>query len=141
MVSVTAGPCPEVLSSLPVRRILDISDLSIPTFIVPYRGTLEVAAAYFRLTHFSSNMFNVTTIWTNAEVRRKEGLASVDEKNRWTDDDDVIFPIQDFSAEWVRTEGDEGLAFKGNFWGMGAGVKEPSGAGKEGAEVWFSRMG
>lgn len=131
-------PCSEILDSLPVRRILDISDLSIPTFIIPYMGTQEATAAYIRLSHFSGNILNATAIWTNAAVRLDEGLLSVNENGRWTDDGDVVFPLQDFLVEWVTAE-EEGLAFKGDFWGMGMGAKEPLGHGKEGAEVWFSK--
>jgi len=140
MASMAVTPCSEILDSLPVRRILDLSDLSIPTFIIPYMDTQEATATYIRLTHFSGNVFNATAIWTNAGVRLREGLASVDEKGRWTDDGDVIFPDFDFLVEWVKVEEEEGLAFKGNIWGMGQGAKEPSGTGKEGAEVWFSKM-
>ena len=42
--------------------------------------------------------------------------------------------------EWVSGEGEEeGLAFRGNFWGMtGAPGQEPmTGLGKETPEVWF----
>lgn len=142
MASMSASSCSEILDSLPVQRILDISDLSIPTFIIPYimsAGT-EATTEYIRLTHFSGNTFNATAIWTNTGVRREEGLASVCNKGRWDDDGDVIFLLQDFLVEWVTTGEGEGLAFKGNIWGMGAGAKEPSGIGKEGAEVWFSKV-
>lgn len=140
MTSMSAPSCSEFLDSLPVRRILDISDLSIPTFIIPYVGMStgpEATTQYFRLAHFSGNIFNATAIWTNTGVRLEEGLASLTDKDCWDDEGDVIFPMQDFLVEWVKTEEEEGLAFKGNIWGMGAGAKEPSGSGKEGSRYFW----
>lgn len=136
--SMSTGPCPQILDSLPVRRILEISDLSIPTYIISNAG--EVTIMYIRLAHFSGNIYNATAIVANAEVRLKEGLASVDEEGRWTDVDDVVIPSGDFLVEWVKTEGEEGLAFKGNAWGKGVGVAEPTGTGKQAAEIWFSKI-
>ena len=50
-----------------------------------------------------------------------------------------------FEVEWVngRDEGDvereEGLAFKGGFWGKeGPDSQSPAGEGKDSAEVWFA---
>lgn len=31
---------------------------------------------HLRLQHFDANLFNVTVIWSNAEVRHKEGLGT-----------------------------------------------------------------
>lgn len=59
------------------------------------------------------------------------------EGGTWKDDGDAVWPLVDFLVEWV-TEGEEGLAVKGGFWGMGQEAREPLGSGKEGAEVWFS---
>ncbi|KAF9445116.1 hypothetical protein P691DRAFT_777810 [Macrolepiota fuliginosa MF-IS2] len=131
-----SADCPRLISSLPVQRILDISDPAIPTLIIPFKSAFTT---HIRLTHFSGDVFNATAIWTNADTRLKEGLGSVDENGQWTDDGDVVIPIQDFVAEWFAQGEEEGLAFKGNFWGMGVGARAPLGSGKETAEAWFSR--
>ncbi|KAF9449778.1 beta-lactamase/transpeptidase-like protein [Macrolepiota fuliginosa MF-IS2] len=135
-VTAVADDCPAIISSLPVQRILDISDLSIPTLIIPFKGRFTT---HIRLTHFTGDVFNATAIWTNAEVRLEEGLGSV-ENGHWTDDGDVVIPLLDFEVEWSARGGVEGLAFKGNVWGRGVGAREPVGDGEEGAEVWFTRV-
>ena len=92
-----------LLASHSVRRILKNSDLSIPTSIIPWKRTF---ATHLRLAHFSENLFNVTVIWSNAEVRQKEGFES---------GGDVLYGLDEhFKVEWVH--GDEGLAFKDGFW-------------------------
>ena len=63
----------DFLASHSVRRILKNSDLSIPTSIIPWQQTF---ATHLRLAHFSENFYNVTVIWSNAEVRQKEGFES-----------------------------------------------------------------
>jgi hypothetical protein len=128
--------CTGLLSSLPVRRILNITDSSIPTFIALFKSGLTT---HLRLSHFSENIFNVTVFWTNAQVRLDEGFGPVD-RGVWVDDADVVLSLEDHLIEWVAQGTGEGLAFKGNMWGMGAGAKEPEGDGKEGAEAWFSRV-
>ncbi|KAF5360710.1 hypothetical protein D9756_004739 [Leucocoprinus leucothites] len=129
--------CQVILESLPVQRILNITDLSVPTFIIPLNG---VWTTHLRLSHFSGNLFNTSVLWTNAQARLKESLGSTSD-GTWTGDGDVVAPFtfQDILVEWV-TEGEEGLAFRGNVWNMGPGASEPAGNGKDGAEVWFSRV-
>lgn len=132
-ISALLPTCASLLQTSPVQRILGLSDLSVPTLIVPWKRML---ATHLRLTHFSHNTFNATVIWTNAEVRAKEGLHKGDSP----DQGDLVTGLEDnFEVEWVHGE-TEGLAFKGNFWGKeGLDSKAPGGSGKESAEVWFAR--
>ena len=92
------------------------------------------------LTHFNENLFNVTVIWSNAEVREKEGYSDRGEVKG-----DILFGLNNhYEVEWVHSKnekGEEGLAFKGGFWGMeGLDARSPGGVGKESAEVWFARQ-
>ena len=42
--------------------------------------------------------------------------------------------------EWVHGE-EEGLAFKGGFWGKeGFDSRSPGGTGKDSAEMWFEKV-
>ena len=69
--SIVESPhCANFLSSYPVQRILSVSDLSIPTYIISWK---RFFVTHLRLTHFNENLFNVTVIWSNAEVREKAG--------------------------------------------------------------------
>ncbi|KIM36480.1 hypothetical protein M413DRAFT_449178 [Hebeloma cylindrosporum] len=133
LVPATNTHCADVLASHPVQRILAHSDLSIPTLIVPWKRTF---ATHLRLAHFSENLFNVTVVWSNAEVREKEGFGR---------GGDVVIGLDEhFEVEWVRGEegeGEEGLAFKGGFWGKeGLDSRSPGGIGKGSAEVWFGKV-
>ena len=112
-----------------MRRILKNSDLPIPTSIIPWQQTF---ATHLRLAHFSENFFNVTVIWSNAEVRQKEGFES---------GGDILYGLDDhYEVEWVHGE-EEGLAFKDGFWGKeGLDSCSPGGTGKDSAEVWFKRV-
>ncbi|KAF5346704.1 hypothetical protein D9756_010344 [Leucocoprinus leucothites] len=153
--------CSTLLDSLPVHRILRETNLTIPTLIVPWKRSF---VTHLRLQHFDANLFNVTVIWSNAEVRREEGLATplrpspimdsriaiqtrdggqtplhTDDGDDEDDGDMLIGLDEHFEVEWVVGE-EEGLAFKGGFWGMeGPDAKAPGGVGKESAEVWFVR--
>jgi hypothetical protein len=139
---------------------MEASDLTIPTFIA---SSPRYFMTHFRIQHFYGNLFNLTAIWSNAEVRKKEGLSTPhssqpagitmeDRKDQATlhafitdtsaeDDGDMLVDLDaHFELEWVIDEEEEGLAVKGNFWGMeGPDAKTPGGEGKESAEVWFSR--
>ena len=58
---------------------------------------------------------------------------------------DIVFGLDiNFIVEWVHAnggDGEEGLAFKGNFWGKGAlDARSPDGIGKDSAEVWFEAI-
>ena len=121
--------CVDLLASHPVRRILENSDLSIPTLIIPWKRTF---VTHLRLVHFSENLFNVSVIESNAEVREKEGFES---------GGDVLTGLDDnFEVEWVHGE-EEGLAFKDGFWGKeGPDSRSPGGTGKDSAEVWFNKI-
>ncbi|CAA7271158.1 unnamed protein product [Cyclocybe aegerita] len=121
--------CGAFLSSYAVERILSASNLSIPTYIIPWKRTF---ATHLRLAHFDENLFNVTILWSNAEVREKE---------RYGSGGDLLIGLdQHFEVEWVSGE-NEGLAFKGGFWGKeGLDSKSPGGEGKESAEVWFEKV-
>ena len=74
-------------------------------------------------------------MWNNAKVRRDEGLGEEDSGG------DLLIGLDEhFEVEWVFGE-EEGLAFKGGFWGMeGKEAKAPKGQGKESAEVWFAKI-
>ncbi|KAJ3573150.1 hypothetical protein NP233_g2618 [Leucocoprinus birnbaumii] len=150
--------CTSLLDSLSVRRILHETDLTIPTLIIPWKRSF---VSHLRLQHFDANLFNVTVIWSNVEIRQKEGygtrpsdfmnsgIAIQTDQTQATlctpsdadeDDGDMLINLDEhFEIEWVVDE-EEGLAFKGGFWGMeGTDAKEPGGTGKESAEVWFAR--
>ena len=128
--------CTNLLSSYPVQRILSVSNLSIPTFIISWK---RFFASHLRLTHFNENLFNVTVIWSNADVREREGYFCEEEAKG-----DVLGGLDDnYEVEWVHGtkngKEEEGLAFKGGFWGMeGFDARSPGGVGKESAEVWFT---
>lgn len=161
--------CSTLLNSLPVRRILQATDLTIPTLIIPWK---RVFVTHLRLQHFDANLFNASVIWSNADVRREEGLVTPlsaaeginsrvvaqseqDQAAMYRsggtsnghlsvgeDGGDLLTGLdRHFTVEWAVQDGEEeGLAFKGNFWGMeGSDAKAPTGEGKEGAEVWFAR--
>jgi len=121
--------CVDLLASHPVQRILGQSDLSIPTLIIPWKRTF---ATHLRLAHFSENLFNVTVIWSNAEVREKEGFEN---------GGDVLIGLDlHYEVEWVHGE-EAGLAFKDGFWGKeGPDSRSPGGTGKDSAEVWFNKI-
>ncbi|KJA24150.1 hypothetical protein HYPSUDRAFT_65659 [Hypholoma sublateritium FD-334 SS-4] len=131
----THAHCDSLLQSRPVQRILSVSDLSIPTYIIPWKRTF---ATHVVLAHFSGNLFNATVLWTNSEVREREGYGP--------GDDLVIGFNEHFEVEWVNggddedaPEKEEGLAFKGGFWGKeGLDSQSPGGEGKDSAEVWFA---
>ena len=125
-------PCPhciDLLASHSVQRILQNSDLSIPTLIIQWKRTF---ATHLRLVHFSENLFNVSIIWSNAEVRQKEGFES---------GGDLLCGLDEhFEVEWVHGE-EEGLAFKDGIWGKeGLDSRSPGGIGKDSAEVWFKKV-
>ncbi|KAJ3713629.1 beta-lactamase/transpeptidase-like protein [Lentinula raphanica] len=109
--------------------------LSIPTLMIPYSGFFST---HIMLRHFSGNLFNGSILWSNRATREKEGY-----HNGGRDDGDVITGFDDrFEVEWVPQSEmyEEGLAFKGGFWGKGKKAKSPIGTGKESAEVWFSKL-
>ena len=92
-----------LLASHSVQRILQNSDLFIPILIIPWKRSFST---HLRLAHFSVNLFNVTVIWSNAEVREKEGFES---------GGDVLYGLDNhYEVEWVHGE-EEGLAFKDGF--------------------------
>lgn len=67
--------------------------------------------------------------------------------DEYEDDGDMLIGLDEhFEVEWVipsgnNKENEEGLAFKGGFWGMeGSDASSLGGEGKESAEVWFGRV-
>ncbi|KAF8177235.1 beta-lactamase/transpeptidase-like protein [Pholiota molesta] len=122
--------CSEMLESWAAQRIITTLDFSIPTFIIPWKRTF---ATHIRLAHFSGNLFNATVLWSNAEVRAREGYSA--------GSDLLIGFDEHFEVEWVNGEGkEEGLVFKGGFWGNeGPDSRSPAGEGKDSAEVWFTK--
>ncbi|KAJ6587916.1 beta-lactamase/transpeptidase-like protein [Mycena capillaripes] len=128
-----SAACTEMINTPVVQRILGGSAAnSIPTFIVPFKRTFST---HMRFAHFAGNTFNASLIWSNAEVRKKEG---------YREGGDVVVGLDErYEVEWVGN-GDageeEGWAFKGNFWGKEGEVRELEGEGKDAAEVWFGRI-
>lgn len=109
------------------------------TFISTFHRTF---ATHLKLVHFSGNLFNVSTVWANDDVRRELGLAQKDDDGEYLVDSGAMLINLDetFTLEWVHAkEGEEeGLAITGGLWGMeGPDASEPKGKGKDGAEVWF----
>ncbi|KAF7331629.1 F-box domain-containing protein [Mycena kentingensis (nom. inval.)] len=133
--------CTEVLKDSVPRRILAASppNASVPTFIVPFKRTFST---YLRFMHFDANVFNVSYVWSNADVRRKEGFAL----GTGEDDGDVIVGLDDrYVVEWVDGDANKGVAdgwaFSGDFWGKAGEVRPLEGeTARERAEVWFGRV-
>jgi hypothetical protein len=130
-----SAACTEVINTAVVQRILSASaDAdSIPTFIVPFKRTF---ATHLRFAHFAGNVFNASLIWSNGEVRAAEGYPA---------GGDVVVGLDErYEVEWVdggaEAGGEEGWAFKGNFWGKEGDVRALEGEGKDAAEVWFRRI-
>ena len=97
------------------------------TLIIPWQRTF---ATHLCLAHFSENLFNVTVIWSNDEVRQKEGFES---------GGDILYGLDEhFEVEWVH--GEEGLAFKDGFLGKEGDSRSPGGTGKDSAELWFKKV-
>ncbi|KAJ3789678.1 beta-lactamase/transpeptidase-like protein [Lentinula aff. detonsa] len=110
--------------------------LNIPTLIIPFNGFFST---HIMLRHFSGNLFNGSILWSNRAIREQEGYHSGDSDN----DGDIIIGFDDrFEVEWVHESdmSEEGLAFKGGFWGKGKKAKALTGTGKDSAEVWFSKV-
>ncbi|KAF7341680.1 F-box domain-containing protein [Mycena sanguinolenta] len=128
------GACSDMLSTPVVQRILSSpskDDTTVPTFIVPFKRWFST---HLRFAHFAGNTFNVSVIWTNAEVREAEG---------YPEGGDVVIGLDDrYEVEWVGGDGDEGdgWAFKGDFWGKGREARALESTGKDTAEVWFGRV-
>lgn len=102
--------------------------------------------SYFILSHFDGNVFNGTAVWSNWDVRRKEGwnrrsTSDVDEDEE--DEGALIAFDEDTVAEGYLVEfipgdgtGNDAFAFSGNFWGAD---KSPI-ARKDTREVVFERV-
>ncbi|KAK7442199.1 hypothetical protein VKT23_016171 [Stygiomarasmius scandens] len=136
--SLQSEECRKFVENSASRRILQSPVLSpkeeeetdIPTLLIPFPNAFFIT--HILLRHFDGNLFNASTVFTNYDVRVREG---------YREEGDIISGLDDrYEVEFVPGE-EEGFAFRGNFWGMeGKVAKEPSGAGKEGAEVWFGRV-
>ncbi|KAJ7236035.1 beta-lactamase/transpeptidase-like protein [Mycena rebaudengoi] len=114
--------CTNVIMDPVVQQILSASD-DIPTLIVP-----------FKEPHFSGNIFNMSLIWSNHDVRMAEGH---------TESTDVLVGLDNrYVAEWVvgSSSAEDGFAFNGDFWGKDGDVRMLEGSGKDSAEVWFERI-
>ncbi|KAF9455443.1 beta-lactamase/transpeptidase-like protein [Collybia nuda] len=127
----TSVACTAVISHPTAQKILGASEPNVTTYIVPWKRTFTT---HLRLTHFSGNLFNVTVVWSDGDVRRKEG---------YKESEDMLIGLDErFEVEWVGAdgEGEEGLAFKGGIWGKeGPDARDPEGNGKDSAEIWFAR--
>lgn len=126
-----SAACAPVIEHPAAQKILSASEPGVPTYIILWTRTF---ATHLRLTHFSGNLFNVTVLWSNIDVRKAEGYG---------DGGDVLIGLDErFEVEWVGADGhgEEGLAFKGGIWGKeGPDSRAPEGSGKDSAEVWFVR--
>lgn len=83
-----------------------------------------------RLVQFSRNLFNALVVWSNADVRRKEGAG------------DVLAGLDNrFVVEWVSgggANGEDGWVLGDDLWGRMARCLR--GKGNAGAKVWFRRV-
>ncbi|KAJ6453711.1 beta-lactamase/transpeptidase-like protein [Mycena sanguinolenta] len=126
--------CSEMLRTPAVQRILSApiqDNITVPTFIIPFKRWFST---HLRFAHFAGNTFNVSMIWTNAEVRKAEG---------YPEGGDVVVGLDERDeVEWVGGHGgkEDGWAFKGDFWGKGKDARALEGTGKDAAEVWFGRV-
>jgi len=119
--------CASFLDSYATKRILSVTDLTNPTYLISWKRGFST---HIRFAHWSGSIFKISVISSNAEIREAEGFPS---------GGDVLAGLdQTFEVEWV-TGKEEGLAFRGNFWGMGEHGNPPAGKGKESAEVWFAK--
>ncbi|THU75379.1 hypothetical protein K435DRAFT_913463, partial [Dendrothele bispora CBS 962.96] len=137
--------CEKFVNNPASKRILKSPFLSsypsleqIPALLIP---SSSFSATHLLLRHFDGNLFNASTVWTNYDVRVREGYGGA-----YPEKGDVISGLDErFVVEYVprsgESEEEEGFAFKGGFWGMqGKVAKEPSGSGKDSAEVWFEKV-
>nr|GAT61300.1 predicted protein [Mycena chlorophos] len=123
--------CAAVLRAPNVQQILATSlpPDQVPTFVVPFKRTFST---YIRLAHFDRNLFNASVIWTTPSADA-------------SDLEDVVVGLdRRYLAEWVpdadsEGPGQDGWAFRGDFWGKEGQIREPEGVGRESAEVWFQR--
>lgn len=134
--------CTDVFSLASSRRLLANTPLDRLTYLATWDRSFSNLV---RFEHFDGNLFNATVAWSNADIRRKEGLSKADVE----DEGDILIELdQRYNVEWVTAGGElgseegkkqEGLAFTGNFWGKeGLYSEAPVGLGKKSAEVWFS---
>jgi len=132
---VLASPVTQQIVQTPFTQNSTLEDtLAIPTLIIPVK---HFFATHIMLRHFDGNIFNGSILWSNWAVREDEGY------HREEIDGDVITGFGDrFEVEWVDASesSEEGLAFKGGFWGKGKQAKAPGGTGKDSAEVWFAKV-
>lgn len=136
--------CTHILSLPSSRRVLENSPLDRPTYIIQWDRSFSNIQ---RLTHFDGNLFNSSAAWSNANIRREEGYSLTTSGDG--DDGDILIDLdQSFEVEWVSPRDgsggagnkEEGLSFRGNFWGKEGPYSEapPEGMDKESAEVWFA---
>ncbi|KAF9441628.1 beta-lactamase/transpeptidase-like protein [Macrolepiota fuliginosa MF-IS2] len=64
--------CEALLTSPTAQYIFSQTNLSIPTLLIPFKRTF---ATHLRLQHFTRNIFNISVLWGNAELRRAEGYS------------------------------------------------------------------
>lgn len=165
----TSGKCAEIVAHPVVQRIVssyhnsttgENADRPPPTLILPFP---KFFSTYIMLRHFDGNTFNASVVWSNWDVRQREGYANstalgIDEEE---DEGDMITGLDDrYEVEWVSATsatssepasagsagGEAGWAFRGNFWGAGGDAADGVDGemrgkkGREGAEVWFGRV-
>ncbi|KAF9524480.1 beta-lactamase/transpeptidase-like protein [Crepidotus variabilis] len=139
--------CTDFLSLPPTQRLLADTNLTSPTFLIPFDVGF---ATHLLLKHFDGNIFNLTAVLTNwaarEEYKRKHGSIqqlSSQGLGQGRDRGDLVLRwLETFEAEWIdKGENEQGLAFRGGFWGKeGPDARSPEGTGKHSAEVWFDRV-
>ncbi|RDB16293.1 Gigasin-6 [Hypsizygus marmoreus] len=138
--------CSSVLAHPTTQLILEDTPPELPTLIASFKRTF---ATHMRLTHWSGGLFNVSAVWGNQGLDQGNGCGMNAKLLKGGADvgEGILIGLDErFEVEWVvpggRNEGEEeGLAFRGGFWGMeGPDARAPVGKGKAGAEVWFGKV-
>lgn len=158
-----SGKCAEIVAHPVVQKVFSAYHNSTsttghnadppPTLIIPFP---KFFTTYIMLRHFDGNTFNASMVWSNWDVRQREGYANNTALGE-EDVGDMITGLDDrYEVEWVSAAsssdasapggGEAGWAFRGNFWGAGGEAADgvdgelKGKKGREGAEVWFGRV-
>ncbi|KIK54979.1 hypothetical protein GYMLUDRAFT_99753 [Collybiopsis luxurians FD-317 M1] len=129
--------CKQLIDELPIRLPRTVN-ISVPTFFTRIENTW---ASYLRFQHFDGNLFNVSGFDSLQILNPSENSMQMEGQKYWaySDDETRDNPI---TAEFAFDTDDRrviGFGITGNFWGAGAGVKDPVGESiQERAEVWFN---
>ncbi|KAJ7065138.1 beta-lactamase/transpeptidase-like protein [Mycena belliarum] len=119
-VPATSPACAATLAHPAARALLRTAPAGVPVLLAPFARTFST---HVRLVHFAGGVFNASLVWARGDV-----LVGLDRR---------------FEVEWVPrggAGGEDGWAFRGDFWGAEGDVRPLEGAGEAGAEVWFGRV-